>query len=871
MRVATKSRLTITKKGGHAYIFALSQIACAFVAARSAYADTYFNPAFLSPDAASVADLSRFEQGKQQAGIYQVDISVNNQFFATKNMKFVDANVNADDSASQAGGLQPCLDKNWLSALGINTSSMAQLAKYSSSECLPVQKLIPASVVDYNFADQKLNLSFPQAWLANSARGYIPPSQWDNGVPALLLNYSLSADKGSTGQSNFLSLGSGFNLGAWRLRNNSSWTYDNYKEYTSNKWSNIDTYLERAVIGLKSELVIGESNTSNDIYDSVGFRGIRLYSDESMYPDSLQGFAPTIHGIANSRSKVVIRQNGYVIYQTYVSPGPFTINDLSPTSSSGDLTVSVQGSDGAAQTFIVPYSTLPLLQRTGRIKYDLIAGNFRSGSDDQDDPFFAQGTIIAGLGRGLTFYGGTQLAAKYQAFTGGIGKNMGDFGAVSLDWTQAKSRLSDGDHYRGQSLHFMYAKSHIQSGTTFQFAGYRYSHQGFYTLEDVAYKNTEGYEYGLEDEGYGNETYTATSYHNLGYAKKARYQININQSLGRFGSMYASISQQSYWGLSAENKTYQLGYSNSWRSINYTLSWSSTESVGIADTDHVASINFSIPMSSLLGHAYPDSNSVADRMYITSNASRNSDGTNSMQSGVSGTLLDEGNLSYSLMQGQSATNGESGNANTQLQGSYGTAALGYSYAKGTHDYTLQVAGGVVAHRNGMTLSQPLGETNILVKAPGAADVSVENKTGVATDFRGYTVVPYADVYRLNRIALDTNTMNSETDITDNVRNVVPTRGALVLSSFDTHIGVRMLITLEHNHHPVPFGASVQELNSDNASIVGDDGLTYLSGMPQNGKLKVQWGSSGNERCTADYQIRNMNKQLPIYNLTEACQ
>lgn len=67
-----------------------------------------------------------------------------------------------------------------------------------------------------------------------------------------------------------------------------------------------------------------------------------------------------------------------------------------------------------------------------------------------------------------------------------------------------------------------------------------------------------------------------------------------------------------------------------------------------------------------------------------------------------------------------------------------------------------VSGGVVVHRNGVTLSQPLGDTNILVKAPGAAGVELENATGVKTDWRGYAVIPYATTYRQNRVALNTN-------------------------------------------------------------------------------------------------------------------
>lgn len=88
--------------------------------------------------------------------------------------------------------------------------------------------------------------------------------------------------------------------------------------------------------------MLGDSNTGNDVFDSVGFRGGRLYSSDSMYPDSLQGYAPTVRGIARTPAKVVIRQNGYVIYQSYVQPGAFAITDLNPTSSSGDLEVTVE-------------------------------------------------------------------------------------------------------------------------------------------------------------------------------------------------------------------------------------------------------------------------------------------------------------------------------------------------------------------------------------------------------------------------------------------------------------------------------------------------------------------------------------------------
>ncbi|MBW0671940.1 fimbria/pilus outer membrane usher protein, partial [Escherichia coli] len=40
----------------------------------------------------------------------------------------------------------------------------------------------------------------------------------------------------------------------------------------------------------------------------------------------------------------------------------------------------------------------------------------------------------------------------------------------------------------GRDIRFLYAKSMNTFGTNFQLMGYRYSTQGFYTLDDVAYR-----------------------------------------------------------------------------------------------------------------------------------------------------------------------------------------------------------------------------------------------------------------------------------------------------------------------------------------------------------------------------------------------
>lgn len=136
----------------------------------------------------------------------------------------------------------------------------------------------------------------------------------------------------------------------------------------------------------------------------------------------MRGFAPTVRGVANSNAQVTIRQNGYVIYQSYVSPGAFEIKDLYATSSSGNLDVTVKENNGTITQFTVPYSAVPMLQREGRTKYEVTAGEYRSGSSMQNSPDFWQGTISHGFSEGVTVYGGTQLSDNYWAFSAGAGK-----------------------------------------------------------------------------------------------------------------------------------------------------------------------------------------------------------------------------------------------------------------------------------------------------------------------------------------------------------------------------------------------------------------------------------------------------------------
>lgn len=95
-----------------------------------------------------------------------------------------------------------------------------------------------------------------------------------------------------------------------------------------------------------------------------------------------------------------------------------------PTGSSGDLDVTIKEADGSEQHQLVPFASLPVLQREGRLKYSLTSGQYRPYDSAVDKTFFTQGSAIYGLPAGFTAYGGGQLSQHYQSLLVGLGKTL---------------------------------------------------------------------------------------------------------------------------------------------------------------------------------------------------------------------------------------------------------------------------------------------------------------------------------------------------------------------------------------------------------------------------------------------------------------
>jgi outer membrane usher protein len=844
------------------------------------HAELYFPQELISMDGEGIADLSQFQaDGTQLPGVYQVDIFLNQNAITRESVRFDALPADAAKRATRDGtGLLPCLNRKMLSSAGIKTELFPALMALDDKQCVNLADYIPGGFTVFDFQKMRLDLSVPQIVTRNRARGETDPALWDAGINAAMMNYSFSGNNRFGGISNdtsyYLRLGSGLNLGNWRLRDDRNWNYYESRYGSRQQWQRMRTYAERPIISLKSNLVLGESVTGSDIFDSLGFRGVQLASDDTMLPDTLNGFAPVVRGVAESNAEVSIRQNGYIIYRTTVSPGAFEITDLNSMYASGDLEVSVKEASGRVQVFSVPYSTLPVLQREDRIKYSLTAGRYRGSSDRYSDPAFSQGTLMWGLPHNVTLYGGMQFSSDYLSMQSGAGINMGRFGAISADVTHANSTLADGTKYQGQSLRFLYAHAFNPTGTTFRLTGYRYSTRGYHTLDETALKTMTGRRNehtGLDEQGQPVID-TWSDYYSLYNNKRARFEANISQSLGDYGSVWLTGVRQTYWNTSSGSDSLRAGYSNTIGPVNYSVNYGYSRyknDNAPSYKDHSINLSLSVPLDRLLSW------SSRNPVYATFNGSRDGHGNFSQQSGLSGQLLADRNLDWNVSQGYSrgqgtqGTQGTSGNTGLRYKGGYGNADLGYSYSRDSQQLSYGVSGGALLHRNGLTFGQPLGETSVLIATPGVSGVGVSNEPGVSTDWQGYTIKPYASAYRENRIQVNTESLDEQTDVDNTVARIIPTKGAVVRTEFKARRGYRLLMTLLHNGRPLPFGTVVTA--GDSSSIVADGGQVYLSGMSEQGRVTASWGDGVARHCQADYRLTSPEKANAVIRIDSVCQ
>lgn len=326
---------------------------------------------FLGSDVDSIQDLSYLSAGNNVTpGKYFLNLNIDDKFIKNINIEFIE---------EKNKKVIPCFTTEVINAIPFNNDTLSKLKVLPGNECIDISKYINNFSYDVDLSKLTLILSIPQIYLKSIRSTLADESDWDDGIPMFLMNYNLngsfSKNKNIDNYSSlFLNLNNRLNLGSWRIQSNLYYNQNKVGSRTYHDWKSNNSSISRNINSIKSNLVIGQSVLGSMLFDSVSYTGITLATANEMLPDSERGYSPTIKGIAESRSKLTIRQNGNILYQEYINPGPYNIDNLNSVGTSGDYEVELTAADGTVVKYNVPYSSLPNLLRKDSFNYSVTLG-----------------------------------------------------------------------------------------------------------------------------------------------------------------------------------------------------------------------------------------------------------------------------------------------------------------------------------------------------------------------------------------------------------------------------------------------------------------------------------------------------------------
>lgn len=831
-------------KGMKLKIIALEVFACCYAMVPTfAHAESYFDPGLLMHGSGidiNQIDLNDFAKNNTLTpGNYDVSINVNMIPSGEFNLAFAKGK---NDKVS------PEFTIDELKKLGVNISAVPALRNLADDFVvanLP-EYITDASVV-FDVQTLTVNLSIPQIAMVPNFTGYVPPEARDDGISALIMDYVFNYSnnrqlakyhqKSSTSDSIFTNINAGFNLGAWRLRTSYLYNYNKNSDSPSQSDSEFsNTYVYRTINAIKSTLKAGEISSGGTIFDSIPMKGALLKSNPNLDPNSMQGYAPVVEGFANSNATVTIRQNGSVVYQTFVAPGRFVIRDIPASGLAGDMEVTIEEENGKQTVYTQAYSSLPMMERQGMYNYEVVAGRYNGGvTTDSKRKTFALGTFSVGLPYNITTYGGLLVANGYNSIVGGLGLSLGVLGALSTDVTHSDAKFSD-RRLKGQSYRIRYSKSLLSTGTSFDLTALRYTTENFYSFSDY---NNAGYDI---KEGLAPWT---------GSRQRYSFQTSISQSFDSYGSLSLRAAKNTYWGGQSSNTSVGLSYNNNYKGVSYSLGYTVDRVKSYNNSwpeNRVVSLDISVPLSLLTN------SEMAQTMSARYGISVDRHGDTRNQAGLSGSAF-KNKFSYGLYQNyDSQNNNYGGSVNGTYSADNATISAGYSYSDSNRTMNASMSGGVIAHSDGISLSPNIGDTIAIITADGSK--GAELTTGAKFDRFGNAVIPQLSSNVANQISVNVNTLPDDITFKDTSMMVYPTEGAIIKRNFKTKIGYQAIINISAAGKMPPFGAIATLVSEDkdddiNTGIVGSSNQLYMSGLPNSGKLNIKWGSQG-DQCSINY-------------------
>ncbi|WP_406806108.1 fimbria/pilus outer membrane usher protein [Burkholderia semiarida] len=792
------------------------------------------------PDSEPI-DTTPFERPNTvPAGVHRVDLIVNGLWRGVEDITF---------RPDARGDVMPCYDKALLQRVGVDLDRSARgqdgdqppNPMPDGTICDALSRYVPGAALSFDAAEQKLYLTAPQFYMRLASRStYVDPSNWTNGVPAAWLNYSASVFNTRSSGYAFSQLYTGLSMaasaGRFRIRHNGNLTWS---QRGGTRYQRGYVYAQTDLPDWRAQLLAGESSTNGTLFDGVSFRGVQISSDDRMLPDEQRDYAPVVRGVAQSNAKVSIYQRGYLVHETTVAPGPFTIDNLQAMSYGGDLDVTVTEANGETRSFVVPFATTVQLLRPGSTRFSAMAGQAieLGGGTDIGTQYVGQFTVRRGISNAVTAYGGAAFANRYQSVLTGVALNTA-IGGFAADVTVARTQPQGSERMTGSSVRVSYSKNLPNSGTNFSLLAYRYSTKGYLGLRDALLLNAQS------NTGAGLASIARV---------RNRVDLNVSQQVGRTGSVYANGSALSYWAGRGQTLSFTLGYNTQWRDATITASVQRVRNLSVMDRSlggtsgsTLVSLNVSIPLGRNTRRAPIFSS------FVTHDSSTGTSAT----AGLAGRFGQQNGGSYSLSSSYDGSNrASSGSFGVGYQRPAVSLSANVGIGRDYQQASANATGGLVLHPGGLTPAPTLSETIGVVHAPNARGALVANTTARVDRF-GYAIVPSLIPYQLNKVDIDPKDVPEDVELKTVSHSVAPRSGSIVMLSYDTVKARALLIDAQTDDgRPLPFAARALDAHTGAAlGVVGQGSRLFVRSPAEDGQIRVEWGTRADQQCVIDYAV-----------------
>ena len=670
--------------------------------------------------------------------------------------------------------------------------------------------------------------------------------QWDagefsRGGAAALFNYDVLGfdSRSRSGPSRFVSAytEAGFNLEDWIVRSRQFYVSDNGKARTEHLYA----YAQRDIAALQSTFQVGQLSSNNPLFGGLQLSGVQFSPDGQSRAPASSNHA-VVEGLAQSQSRVEVRQSGVLIHSTLVPEGAFRLTGLPLLNGTSDLEVSVIDARGARRSFVVPAASFAGAVPTAPGYYFSLGTLREKAGEEVPSAVVAMGSGTWGLGRDSSAGFGVLSTDDYWSAGGTLSSVF--FQRVSLGARHNLSRDSknalSGARSSVSASSPVYANIDVNLSATAQTRGYREVVKAGRSLraDELDSRFKHQYTAGLSwaDPSLGVFA--------VGYSRSSQFDRQVAEHV--FVSWNHSFRRADV-ALIADS---QVGGARPARDANP----GGKRRDRAVDNDLSVRLQVSVPLG-------------GDRR-VTSYTSRRGDQL------TAGTALSErvnDSVSYEVgAERDLRAREQSVRAQVDLLPRYTRVGLGVSRDPLGNSYTGQLQGGVVAHAGGLTFSPyTVQDTFGIVSVGDIGSAKVETPQGpVWTDFSGQAVIAGLPAYTNSRVEVHTHSLPRRVDLKNGTQVLAAGRGSFNTVGFDVVKVRRVLLSaLDQQGRPLPQGAAVFGKGDRFLTSVVGEGMIFLNDVDESQDLRVSLPNSSSCQLRVDLQAKPGNDTF--YETTSA--